>query len=80
MQDVAFALQHQVHDERSRERSYTLRVENRGTERLHVQGIVPRIPKKVDLVEAQDMASIGAQKRQAHTCITRLEYIVVHLQ
>ena len=55
-------------DERSREKTYTLRIDNGGMQPVTIHDITPRIPENVELVEIQDVSSIGQKRRREELC------------
>ena len=55
-------------DERSREKTYTLRIDNGGMQPVTIHDITPRIPENVELVEIQDVSSIEQKRRREELC------------
>ena len=68
MAKVECLLSEQLTDQRSDQKTYTLRVENQGSESVQIHAITPRIPDDVELVEIQDTSLAGAKARHTDLC------------
>ena len=68
MPNVSISLEEQLVDERSREKSYTLRVVNHGPDAIQINSVTPRIPDNVELIEVRDTSLIGIRTRHTDLC------------